>query len=166
MSNHDSIKSVADFVQTISELKLDSGKTRFFRGHASCDYKLIPSIYRPDCPLIEHEHKIIQDMLTECSEYFLPHETLFEKLVRLQHYKCATRLLDITYNALVALYFAVNSNNDKDGEVIIFDIPNHEIKYPDSDTVAILSAVAIQDYTFKIDELTLLSQYNMERKNT
>lgn len=154
MSN---ISSVAEFVIAIAKLgEPQNGYTRFFRGHSNERFNLEPKIYRQD-NWIENEHKIIKDVLTECSEYFSPQDTLFDKLVKMQHYGYPTRLLDITYNSLVALYFAVNENdttNNKDGyngEVIIFDIPNREIKYHDSDTVSILSALSLRDENFDID---------------
>lgn len=82
----------------------------------------------------------------------MPTDTLFEKLVKLQHYGCKTRLLDLTTNALVALYFACNekTHQRKHGELIILDIPNEQIKYFDSDTVAILTAISIQPRNFEV----------------
>lgn len=146
------IASVAEFVQALSELEVcDKSSTRFFRGHADCCYQLIPSIYRKP-HLIKNEHHIIRDAFTYCSDYFLPHETLFEKLVKLQHYGYATRLLDVTSNGLVALYFAVCSSNEKDGEIIILDILNEMVKHDDSDKVAILSALSMQNFDFQTTE--------------
>lgn len=167
MSEKIMIKSVSDFVNAISKLgECNKDKSRFFRGHSDCCYQLIPSIYREPY-LIKNEHRIIQDAFTYCSEYFSENETLFEKLVKLQHYDYKTRLLDITSNALVALYFAIDTfreksiqiDETKDGEVIILDIDNDEIKYPDSDTVAILSAISLQNIDFNVDEISIISQY-------
>ena len=139
-----SISDLSRILQTLGEPK--KGHTRFFRGHGDEGWKLLPSIYR-ETYLIENEDKIIKDALTYCPDDFLPSDTLFEKLVKLQHYGYRTRLLDLTTNALVALYFSAwnEQHHDKDGELIILDIPNKEIKYGDSDTVAILSAISLQD---------------------
>ena len=85
----------------------------------------------------------------------MPSDTLFEKLVKLQHYGYSTRLLDLTANALVALYFAAwnEQHYKKDGELIILDIPDEQIKYGDSDTVSILAAISLQPKPFDLREL-------------
>lgn len=143
MSATNEIHSITDLVKILAELgEAQQGHTRFFRGHSKTSYLMQPSIYRQS-HLIENEDKIIRDAFTNCSDDFLPHHTLFQKLVKLQHYGYATRLLDLTINALVALYFAASSSDNEEGELIILDIPNNEIKYDDSDTVAILSAISL-----------------------
>lgn len=189
MSNEIIIESVADFVNALSELgECGKDKSRFFRGHSNKAYVLEPSIYRSDKDtnkkdVIGVEHKITKDVLTECAEYFSPHDTLFDKLVKIQHYDYPTRLLDISYNALVGLYFAISDSkdelkNENDGEVIILDIPNNEIKHHDSDTVAILSALSLRDENFEIKnykknlgslqtlKMLLVSKEIMESKST
>ena len=154
MSEKIMIKSISDFVNALSKLGgCNKDKSRFFRGHSDCCYQLIPSIYRKPY-LIKNEHRIIQDAFTYCSEYFSENETLFEKLVKLQHYDYKTRLLDITSNALVALYFAIDTfreksiqiDETKDGEVIILD----------------LSALSLRDANFDIEEISVISKYNLE----
>ena len=154
-----SVSDLSKILQTLGEP--EKGHTRFFRGHADKDWQMLPSIYRAK-HLIKNEDKIIKDALTYCPDDFSPSDTRFEKLVKLQHYGYSTRLLDLTTNMLVALYFSAQSykeekfysdefKNLKDGELIIVDIPNEEIKYGDSDTVAILSAISSQESSFVIE---------------
>ena len=146
------INSVSDLSQILQTLgEPEKGHTRFFRGHGDEDWKLLPSIYR-ETYLIENEDKIIKDALTYCPDDFLPSDTLFEKLVKLQHYGYSTRLLDLTINALVALYFAVCNvqHHNQNGELIILDIPSYQIKYGDSDTVSVISAISLQNKWFDL----------------
>ena len=149
------IHSISDLTQILKELgEPIHGKIRFFRGQAK-EWELLPSIYRKDKPYyIENEDKIIKDALTNCPDDFPPNDTLFEKLVKLQHYGYATRLLDLTANALVALYFACSNedHHDENGELIILDIPDTEVKYWDSDTVAILAAISTQNKEFSLSD--------------
>lgn len=151
------ITTISDVVSILKELQQpETGKTRFFRGQADKSWGITPSIYRPDKPnLIKFEDKIIKDAFINCPDNFSASDTLFEKLVKLQHYGYSTRLLDLTANALVALYFACcdTKHHDKDGELIILDIPNEQIKYDDSDTVAILSALSLRPSSFNLLEI-------------
>ena len=155
------INSVSDLSQILQTLgEPEKGHTRFFRGHGDEGWQMRPSIYR-ETSLIENEDKIIKDALTYCPDDFLPSDTLFEKLVKLQHYGYSTRLLDLTTNALVALYFSAwnEQHYDKDGELILLDIPDEQIKYGDSDTVAILSAISLQDKITSIQKcITVANQ--------
>lgn len=184
MSNNKTITSVEQFISELKKIgSPKDGYTRFFRGHAEVGWDLEPSIYRKEKSggreRIIAEHKIIKDVLTECSEYFSPHDTLFDKLVRMQHYDYPTRLLDISYNSLVGLYFSLadsnnNLRNNKNGEVIVFDVPNEEIKHHSSDTVAILLALSLRDENFDLKKyynyanfyaIIEKTKYLLEQKN-
>ncbi|MFZ7214549.1 FRG domain-containing protein [[Pasteurella] aerogenes] len=166
------ITSISDVVSILKNLQQpEQGKTRFFRGQADKSWDLLPSIYRKDKPdLIKNEDKIIKDALTNCPDDFSPSDTLFEKLVKLQHYGYRTRLLDLTANVLVALYFACwnSDHHDKDGELIILDIPDEQIKYDDSDTVAILSALSLRNQSFNLSKIKIeaekIAQTRLENK--
>ncbi|WP_217525856.1 FRG domain-containing protein [Vibrio metschnikovii] len=149
--------NLAEVVYKLNESKLGSLRTLltviedlhdpehviFYRGHGDKVYGLTPSIYRKD-EWINNEHKMIQELLIRCPKDFDGKQSSFEKLVKMQHYDLPTRLLDITENPLVALYFACSSqmDRDKDGELIFFKIPKKDIKYFDSDTVSVVSNIA------------------------
>lgn len=146
------ISSISDLLRILTNLgEPAEGHTRFFRGQGNADWEVLPGIYRNQ-KLIENEDKIIKEALLNCPDDFSPTDTLLEKLVKLQHYGYPTRLLDLTANALVSLYFSCSNieHHDKDGELIVLDIPNKDIKYDDSDTVAVLAALSLLKSDFKI----------------
>lgn len=149
-----SIKDLIDLLKDIGEPQL--GYNRFFRGHSDQEWIIEPSIYRKpekieEKSFIENEDNIIRDAILNSPDDFSEQDSIFNILVKLQHYGYPTRLLDLTTNALVALYFTVKSSSDKDGELFIFDIPSNEVKYFDSDTVSILSALSLRKSDFSIE---------------
>ncbi|MCF0231295.1 MAG: FRG domain-containing protein [Enterococcus sp.] len=76
--------------------------TVVFRGHANDGYDMKPGIFRDDN--IEKENTFLRQADLQCSEEIKNHT--FESLVLLQHYGLQTRLLDVSKNPLIALYFA------------------------------------------------------------
>lgn len=135
------IESLEDF---ISQHKILSSNTEnlFYRGHSNIDWKLIPSIYRNKW--IDSEDKMFRETLIRNPEEFQNTKSSFEKLTIMQHYGLPTRLLDITKNPLVSLFFACHDKNEINipGEIILFKPGNDIVKYYDSDKVCILSNLA------------------------
>ena len=162
MSTEDNtIESLADFIQKISK-KSSKNNNTFYRGHSDLSYKLEPNIYRKnkEKSLINFEHDMFKEVIIKNPRDFEPLKLNFEKLTLMQHYGLPTRLLDLSENPLIGLYFACSKKFDKrswkDAELIKFEIPKSLIKYYDSDAVSILSCFSKIDperFTELNDEL-------------
>lgn len=114
----------------------------FYRGHSNREkYKLSPAVFRTDEER-KAEPTMFRELLISNSPDFRDDHSTFEKLVRMQHYSLPTRLLDISTNPLIALYFACKSSPDKSGEVVRFAIKKSEMKFFDSDTVSCIANLA------------------------
>lgn len=138
------ICSVEEFSKSLTGMTL-LGRSLFFRGHAEANYILIPSLMRKQNWLI-NERKMYNELIISSAGYFEKLKTHLEYLVEMQHYGLPTRLLDITRNPLVALYFACESSPDSYGEIVVFSIEDRDIKYPQSDTVSILASLPAFEY--------------------
>ncbi|MBL9160623.1 MAG: FRG domain-containing protein [Verrucomicrobiales bacterium] len=107
-----------------------------FRGHANCDWDLLPSAGRkphfvssspPDPSQPSSRKNPPPDLgrfnhwrdLASAYRQVLPQND-FECLALAQHYGLPTRLLDFSSNILVALYFACESDFDSDGCIFAF----------------------------------------------
>lgn len=99
------ITSVYQFVKEIAKLKKKEGAELFYRGHADEDWNLLPSIFRVEKGL-EKEHLLFRDMVAHTPQSFAECKSALDYLVQMQHYELPTRLLDVTMNPLVALFFA------------------------------------------------------------
>lgn len=135
--------TVGAFIGHVLGLK-HGGKEVFYRGHSNrTKYRLEPSILRKD----EHgnyiyrdaEDRMYRELLVSNSIDFQGDIYTLDRLVRMQHYSLPTRLLDITSNPLIALYFACKSNLDQDGEVIVFSMDRQQTRYFDSDTASCIA---------------------------
>ncbi len=138
--------SISDISSFISSLMMDDGRDEgrlfFYRGHANANYILRPSIMRTS-GLQKNESTLYNELLINCPEEFEKCNNHLEKLVKMQHYGLPTRLLDITRNLLVALFFACESVPDAYGELVLIAANHQEIKYPQSDTVSVLASLPV-----------------------
>jgi hypothetical protein len=136
------ITSTEGLIRKVFAIPHDDDLTVFYRGHSNRDkYKLEPSLYRNQGHK-HSEHILFRELLIANPTDFTGDSSTFEKLVRMQHYSMPTRLLDITSNPLMALYFTCKSNTDKTGEVVVIKIRRNEIKFFDSDTASCIANLA------------------------
>lgn len=145
------VGSVRTFLDALEKIEKPNGTTFFYRGHPSFTYLLKPSIYR-DVRWIENEDVMFKELILRCPNEFASLASTFQTLVKMQHYGLPTRLLDLTANPLIALYFACDPANppSESGEVLAFGIPTDEVKYYDSDTVSVIANVARRPASFVV----------------
>lgn len=137
------LDSLSSFLSLMPRIEL-SNNNIFFRGQSNFGWNLTPSIYR-EKRWIENEKLMIDKMLQSNPDEF-NFQSMFDVLSKMQHYELPTRLLDVTKNPLVALYFACINSFDEDGQIYIFT-PD-KVNYSDSDTVSVLSNIAKMDIGF------------------
>lgn len=138
------------------EFPEEANYTMFYRGHASAEYKLLPSVMRK-AGWLAHENDMYNELKINCVSDFAECRTHLDYLVEMQHYGLPTRLLDVTQNPLVALYFACVGEKDKYGEIIVFNIPKKEIRYPGSDLVSIIASLPLIQDDKKKEMMTWLA---------
>lgn len=110
MNDAESISSVDQYIKRVNEIleKPENAGTKFFfRGQAADYWDIRPSIFRKDILSVEHE--LMTEPLRIIPREFRSLGDTFEIMEKYQHYGLSTRLLDLTSNPLVALYFACES---------------------------------------------------------
>ncbi|WP_445612117.1 FRG domain-containing protein [Hafnia alvei] len=145
--NNPKITTVQGFIAKVISVERKVDSEIFYRGHSNkSKYKLEPSLFRKDDegnPLyLESEHLLYKELIVSNSADFQSDVNTLDTLVRMQHYSLPTRLLDITSNPLIALYFSCKSALSEDGEVIIFSMKRSDVKYFDSDVASCIANLA------------------------
>jgi hypothetical protein len=140
-------RSLTEFIEAFARYSSSPIKLKCFRGQRDSSWPSVAGIFRPNLKdLLRNENRAVRDLISVHPNEFASDETMFDKLVRMQHFGLPTRLLDVSLNALVALYFATDpgpdSGKSSDGMVTAFAIPPEREKYFDSDSVSCLANLA------------------------
>lgn len=162
------INSVSKYVEAIFKLRQSKEAEHsnanfwFFRGQKCSLWSMRPSVFRGNA--LGAEFDMIQQALRQRPFDFRDCTTDFEILTKLQHYGLGTRLLDVTLNPLVALYFASEPFEDieygknnrgkkvfRDGKIVFHYGYGHKLSELN---VRIACAIPFLDF----DDTTTLSQ--------
>ncbi|UTC76655.1 FRG domain-containing protein [Treponema sp. OMZ 799] len=158
------IESVNQFSTKL--LKKELLSKIYYRGQQNINWPVKPSIFRGNW--INHEKEFVEEMLINNPQDFDNATTTLEKLTKMQHYNAPTRLLDLTRNPYIALYFACekvkNSDKKNYGEIIFFTTLDGSVeKYFDSDAVTIVSNLAMMPSDFCVgDESLPIEEFNKQ----
>lgn len=151
------ISPTEEFMRSVFRTEKRKEYELFYRGHSkSANYRLKPSLFRR-LGYKDNEDHLFRELLLLNPGEFSSDAATVDKLVRMQHHSLPTRLLDITSNPLMALYFTCKSNPDDSGEVIVLKFRRKSIKFFDSDTVSCISNLAKLSAAYKRQINTALS---------
>lgn len=154
------IDSISSFISAVRNLKesADGSSTElYFRGQDAEFWDIEPSVFRND--MLSVEHRLMQMPLQKIPIEFKEFQTVFDIMTKYQHYGMCTRLLDLTTNPLVALYFACKCHgdepyiSDEDEESshepygVIYFTKNYYPSLPTELEVQVVSALARYDLT-------------------
>lgn len=161
------VKTVQQILDKLDMLKFhynfafDSEAIRYYYRGEECDqWHLTSSLHRKIKKGSESE--LVRELMTRVPDRFRQAESPFDRLVLAQQNGLPTRLLDVTRDPLVALYFAIRNHDSRRADcssrsarVHIFVAPYEMVRRHDDDDVNI--AVAFSDLTRMEKEVILTS---------
>ena len=157
------IDSVSSFIHAVKALKesADGSSTElYFRGQDAEFWDIEPSVFRNG--MLSVEHRLMQIPLQKIPIEFKEFHTVFDIMTKYQHYGMCTRLLDLTTNPLVALYFACK----KHGAVKYVTEDGEEEKEPYGVIYYTDKYYSSQSTDIEIQIVSALASYDLEKENT
>lgn len=118
-----------------------------YRGHASKEYILRPTIFR-NKESLQCEDELIKIGEKCAKEFFGNCLTNFDIIAIMQHYGSPTRFLDFSIDPRQALYFACDKEKDKDGQVILL-----RTNHVDSNSEEVRTVLAFSKLPFNISNI-------------
>lgn len=156
----DSVSSFIEHIRNIKEAADGTSTELYFRGQETEFWDIEPSIFRDD--MLSIEHKLMQIPLQKSPTEFKDLNSMFDIMTKYQHYGMCTRLLDLTTNPLVALFFACKTHGvekyDTEGGEMEKE-PYGVIYYTDK-------YYPSQSTDIEIQIVSALASYDLEKENT
>lgn len=155
------IHSIAEYLECLKELSANGvnggsmDETRlYFRGEPQ-DYGKTagqPGIARGKWLEDNNESDLFRECERRLSHEFAGCKSTFEKLVLMQHYFIPTRLLDVSLDPLIGLFFALYNDpkskrsDNCDAVILVYEVPKDSIRNYHSDVVSVISNIAVYHY--------------------
>lgn len=160
------IKNINDFNSYLDAIKsiksnLTDDELLFFRGCYNKTYDILPGVYWNKSV---DESEVYHNLILEYPEEFDSKHHHLDTLTKMQHYGLATRLIDLSGNILTSLYFASQSNKNKDGVVQVYKVKKNDVLLHNSDKVLMLSCLPVFDNNTK-EEIKSFCEKHIDRIN-
>lgn len=143
--NHTTTGNIVEFKSGQRRFLRQPDVTFFFRGQADASFGLNSSLYRMITPSIKEgmAHRDIERLLNEAENRVLAAAqkhgivrglTALECLTVLQHHGAPTRLIDVSSDWRVALYFAVETDDARDARLFVLSAQHGRwLRFPRAD---------------------------------
>lgn len=147
--NSRSVTSVSEYIALIE--KLEKNKVHWFRGVADVKYKPLPGLIWKNA--LRREGAMEHDFLVAYKSYVAnQHLNSWEIYAMMQHHGLPTRLIDWSESALVALYFSLTSEPNKEGSRGVWILKPSELNRLSTGADILYCPAVIQATTFAISE--------------
>ncbi|PZX57597.1 FRG domain-containing protein [Algoriphagus ratkowskyi] len=115
-------------LRELLEIMSDFDNAEFYRGQAEASWILDASIKR-ESNFLKYESEMYYDILSLKPEAFKGDHSVYDRLITMQHFGMPTRLLDVSRNPLIAIFFACNNleRAKSDGLIYAFK-PDETVK--------------------------------------
>ncbi len=117
-SKYGTVREFLDWVKEIREKNEQNqllDRTRiFYRGQSNHNWPILPYVFRTDKG-IYREYELYNQARCLAWDVLSDSRTPMEMLVRMQHFGLPTRLIDVTHNPIVALFFACDGSPRNNG---------------------------------------------------
>lgn len=131
--------NISEYLKIIERYK---SHQLYYRGQLE-KYKTIPPTIDRDSGYSSNESKIYYESIQKRLSDFENLTTPLEKLSKLQHYDFPTRLVDLTVDPLIALYFAVENVDDAShGNVYIYSVEGVPFDSKEAKLLSILPTIS------------------------
>lgn len=146
-STIDSFGAIEERLQRLAERWLSDDRQFAWRGVSDASFPLHSSLYRrvlwswqergrPHPPTEDEVAEVEAEILVTVHRWGLHHGpngrlSILNQLAALQHFGAPTRLVDVTLNAYIGLWFAVEKHDDRDGRLFAIDITKKLINEQD-----------------------------------
>ncbi len=158
------VESLEEYFRIIAQLNNDKKSTSsrlFFRGQEVDYWSIEPSIYRGN--MLSVESTLMLESLRNNPHEFIDLSGGLDVFQKYQHYGMCTRLLDVTDNPLVALYYACVTHGR---EWYINDNNVPKSKEPDGIIFFREEQAPLQPYDDKVKIIIELAKYNLSEDNS
>ena len=145
------IESIEHLLDACRSLRACGPETvLYFRGEHANSWDLRPSVMRQsgdgEVGFRSRESEMLRDLMSRRPADFKSTSSAFAEWVRAQHHGLKTRLLDVTRNPLVALFYACEGENTGDqpepARLHYFSLPRDLVKPFNSDAISVVANFA------------------------